>query len=183
MRAKATSLLEKHPQWPVSHSRTFVHQELPIFFSTFYFIFYHNAVIISGQQGRNSTTHMHVSILPQTPLPSRLPCNIEQGSLCCTVGPCWLCNLNIARRSLFLTKFETVARLACSSASQENCLLQQCEDSIDLGLAETADVWERPPCQYTRQQTSSRLSTQPGWMFRMLQPGGVNTRSADTHPK
>ena len=33
--------------------------------------------------------HMHVSTLPQTPLPSRLPPNIEQSPLCYTGGPCW----------------------------------------------------------------------------------------------
>ena len=40
--------------------------------------------------------HMHISILSQTPLPSRLPYNIKQGSKCYTVGPCWLSILNIA---------------------------------------------------------------------------------------
>ena len=41
---------------------------------------------------------MYVAILPQTPLPSRLPHNIEQSSLCYTnqAGPCWLSILNIA---------------------------------------------------------------------------------------
>ena len=39
---------------------------------------------------------MHVSILPQTPLPSRLPHNIEQSSMCYTVSPCWLSILKIA---------------------------------------------------------------------------------------
>ena len=39
---------------------------------------------------------MHVAILPQTPLPARLPHNIEQSSLRYTVGPCWLPILNIA---------------------------------------------------------------------------------------
>ena len=32
--------------------------------------------------------HVHVSILPQTPLLSRLPLDIEQSSLCFRVGPC-----------------------------------------------------------------------------------------------
>ena len=31
-----------------------------------------------------------LSILPQTPLPSRLPHNVDQSSLCYTVCPCWL---------------------------------------------------------------------------------------------
>ena len=54
-----------------------------------------NVVIVSGGQRRNSATHKHVSILPQIPLPSRLPCNIEQSPLCCLGGPCWLSILNV----------------------------------------------------------------------------------------
>ena len=37
-----------------------------------------NVVIILGEQRRNSAIHVHASILPQTPLPCRLPHNIEQ---------------------------------------------------------------------------------------------------------
>ena len=55
-----------------------------------------NVVIVSGTQQSDSVVHIHVSILPQTPLPSRLPHNIEQSSQCYTVGPCWLSILNIA---------------------------------------------------------------------------------------
>ena len=39
---------------------------------------------------------IRVSILPQTPFQSRLPCNIEQSSLCCAKGPCLLSTGNIA---------------------------------------------------------------------------------------
>ena len=53
-------------------------------------------LIVSGGQQRDSAIHIHVSILPQTPVPSRLPHNIEQSSLCCAVGLCWLSILNIA---------------------------------------------------------------------------------------
>ena len=42
-------------------------------------------VILSGGQHRDSVKHIHVSILPQSPLPSRLPQNTEQDSLCHTV--------------------------------------------------------------------------------------------------
>ena len=35
-------------------------------------------VIVSGEQQRDSFIHIRVSILPQTPLPSRLPHNIEE---------------------------------------------------------------------------------------------------------
>ena len=38
----------------------------------------------------DSAICIHVSILPQTPLPSRFPHNFEQSFLCYTVGPCWL---------------------------------------------------------------------------------------------
>ena len=63
-----------------------------------------NVVIVSGGQQRDSAIHIHVSILLQTPLPSRLPQNTEQSSLCCTVGPCWLSILNIAVYSITLLK-------------------------------------------------------------------------------
>ena len=39
-----------------------------------------NVMIISGEQRRDSAIHIRVSILPQIPLPSRLPHNIEQSS-------------------------------------------------------------------------------------------------------
>ena len=39
-------------------------------------------VIVSGEQQRDSAMHIHVSILLQTPLLSRLPHNIEQSALC-----------------------------------------------------------------------------------------------------
>ena len=35
-------------------------------------------MIVSGAQQNDTAIHIHVSILPQTPLPSRLPHNIEQ---------------------------------------------------------------------------------------------------------
>ena len=55
-----------------------------------------NVVIVSGEEQRDSALHGQVSILPQTPLPSRLPHNIEQSCLCYTVGPFWLATLNTA---------------------------------------------------------------------------------------
>ena len=55
-----------------------------------------HVVIVSGGQQRDSAIYIYVPIHPQTPLPSRLPHNIEQSSLCHTVGPCWSSILNIA---------------------------------------------------------------------------------------
>ena len=52
-------------------------------------------VRVSGGQQRDSAIHIHVSILPQTPLPSRLPHSTEQSFLCYTAGHCWLAILNL----------------------------------------------------------------------------------------
>jgi len=51
-------------------------------------------VIASGERQRYSAIHIHVPILPQAPLPSRLPHNIEQSSLC-SVGTYWLSILTV----------------------------------------------------------------------------------------
>ena len=72
------------------------------YFFFFNFLFYigvqpiNDTVIVSGTQQSDSAVHMYVSILPQTPLPSRLPHNTEQSSLCYTAGPCRLFILNTA---------------------------------------------------------------------------------------
>ena len=39
---------------------------------------------------KTTQPYIHMSILSQTPLPPRLPCNTEQSSLCYTGSPCWL---------------------------------------------------------------------------------------------
>ena len=54
-----------------------------------------NVVLVSGVQQSDSVLHIHVSILFQIPFPFRLLQNIEQSSLCYTVGPCWLSILYI----------------------------------------------------------------------------------------
>ena len=49
--------------------------------------------MVSGEQLRDSALHIQVSIVPQTPHPSRLTHTIEQSftiQLYYTVGPCWL---------------------------------------------------------------------------------------------
>ena len=68
-----------------------------LYFNTFYFgLGYNcnNVVIVSREKQRESAAHRHVSILPQTLLPSRLPHCFEQSFLCYTVGPYWLFILN-----------------------------------------------------------------------------------------
>ena len=55
-----------------------------------------DVVLVSGVQQSDSVIHIHVSILSQILFPVRLLQNIEQSSLCYTVGPCWLSILNIA---------------------------------------------------------------------------------------
>ena len=64
-------------------------QSISPFFLTFYsvlltIVIINNVVIVSGIQEWDSV------ILPQTPLPSRLPRNIDQSSLYYAVDPCWL---------------------------------------------------------------------------------------------
>jgi len=63
----------------------------------FYYIFFFFCtgtkpinMIVSGEQLKYSFIHIHVYILSKTLLLSRLPHNIEQSSVCDTVGPCWL---------------------------------------------------------------------------------------------
>jgi len=58
-------------------------------------------MMISGGQQRDSAKYIHVSILPPTPLPPRLPHNIQQNSLSCTVGLCWLSILSTAVLNCF----------------------------------------------------------------------------------
>ena len=73
-----------------------------VFFFFFNFLFYirvkliNNVVLVSGVQQSDSVIHIHVSLLFQILFPIRLLQNIEQSSLCYTVGPCWLSILNIA---------------------------------------------------------------------------------------
>ena len=55
-----------------------------------------SVVIVSGVQQSDSFIHIHVSILFQILFPFSLLYNIEQSSLCYTVGPCWLSILRIA---------------------------------------------------------------------------------------
>ena len=50
----------------------------------------------SQADSKGPQPHIHVSLLPQTPLPSRLPHNTEQSALCWTVRPFWLSILNTA---------------------------------------------------------------------------------------
>ena len=53
-------------------------------------------MLVSGVQQSDSVIHIHVSILFQILFPIKLLKNIEQSSLCYTVGPCWLSVLNTA---------------------------------------------------------------------------------------
>ena len=46
-----------------------------------------NVVMVSGEQQRDLVVPTHVSILPQTSFPARLPHNVEQSSFCYTGGP------------------------------------------------------------------------------------------------
>ena len=69
------------------------------FFQTLNFLFFFSYWPRADEQYcdfRWTVTHTHVSILPQTPLPSRLPHDTGQRSLSCPAGPCWFSMLNTA---------------------------------------------------------------------------------------
>ena len=55
-----------------------------------------SVVLVSGVKQSDSVIPIHVFILFQITFLFRLLENIEQGSLCYTVGPCWLSILNVA---------------------------------------------------------------------------------------
>ena len=102
--AQSSPTLRPHGLQHVSLTCHFIHNSLRLFFYFFplNFLFcigvllINDIVIVSGGQQRDLATHIHVSILSQTPLPSRLPRNTEPSSLCYTVGPFLLPILNIA---------------------------------------------------------------------------------------
>ena len=83
---------------------------------------------------------MHVSTLPQTPLPSRLPCNIEQSSMCYTVRPCWLSALNTA---VCTCPFQTLHVFPPS--------FPQTTKNSSLSLFTIAKTWQQPKCPLTEE--------------------------------
>lgn len=62
----------------------FLHPRAGFFFNFLFCVVMYliNNVIVSGEQWRDSAIHIHVSILPQISLLSRLPQHIKQSSLC-----------------------------------------------------------------------------------------------------
>ena len=95
------STLKTYLQWARNELCNYILSNLLlIFFFTFYFVLGYSEltknVIVTDEQQRDSVIHVHVSILPQTPLPSKLPHKFEQSSLCFREGPCCLSILNIA---------------------------------------------------------------------------------------
>ena len=72
----------------------FLIKKLKQFYIGVYLI--NSVMLVSGVQQSDSIIHIQVSILFQILFPFWLLQNIEQSSLCYTVGPCWLSILNIA---------------------------------------------------------------------------------------
>ena len=60
-----------------------------------------NNVIVSGAQQSTSAVHIHVSILPQTPLPSRLPHNSRRTVL----NLCFLSAVSLVSSTMSGTKY------------------------------------------------------------------------------
>ena len=98
----------------------------PFYFYFFNFLFYigvqliNNVVLSSGVQQSDSIICIHESILFQILFPFRLLHNIEQSSLCYTVGPCWLSILNIVVctcQSLLFLEINSIAMIQTHSCS------------------------------------------------------------------
>ena len=71
----------------------FLIKKLKQFYIGVYLI--NSVMLVSGVQQSDSIIHIQVSILFQILFPFWLLQNIEQSSLCYSVGPCWLSILNI----------------------------------------------------------------------------------------
>ena len=105
-----------HPSWPNDYRCIFKK-----------FLFYvrvsltNSVVLVSGVQQSDSVIHEQVSILFQICSPFRLLQSIEQSSLCCTVGLCWLSILNIVVCVCTVTLFlvSVVESVTCK-ITQEN---------------------------------------------------------------
>ena len=79
-------------------------------------------MLVSGVQQRDSVIYIHVSILFQILFPFRLLHNIEQSSLCYTVGPCWLSILFYLFFIIYLfILFLAVLGLRCCTQAFSSC--------------------------------------------------------------
>ena len=90
-------------------------------------------MLVLGIQQNDSVIHMYVYILFQITFPFRLLLNIEQSSLCYTVGPCWLHILNIT---------------VCT-CSNTNCEFHFSEEISEIWVAEVS-VWAGGVCEGTK---------------------------------
>ena len=66
------------------------------FFYSKLFILYRSRAVSFRLNSTGTQPYIHMYPFSPTPLPSRLPRDIKQSSLCCTVGPFWLFILNLA---------------------------------------------------------------------------------------
>ena len=124
-------------------------------------------MIVLGGQQRDSAIHIHVSILSQTPLPSRLPHNIEQSSLCYTVGPCWLKFL------VFMLKGRpSLLRPSCVHAKSLQLCSTLC-DPMDCSLTDSSvqgTLQARIP-EWVAMPFSSGIFLTQGLKPHLLHPG------------
>ena len=99
-----------------------------------------SVVIVSHRQQRDSATHIHVSILPQTPFPFRLSHSIEQSSLCCTVGDIQINSLKINFKNQFFSypSYHIVAFTQNTSITVESAIRQLLPETISAMLSLTA---------------------------------------------
>ena len=96
-----------------------------LYLFTFKILFYvgvyliNNFVKVSGGQQRDSAIHNMAPFSTKLPSHRGLPLHIEQNSLCCTVGPCWLLIFKYSSVYTLISDSLTVSSpLATKSVSQ-----------------------------------------------------------------
>ena len=114
-----------------------------------------NNVIVSGGRCRDSAIHIHVSLLPQTPLPSRLPHRMEQSFLCSVVGPCWL---PILFFEITYVLFLVVLSLRCQARAFSSCGIVR----VTLHCSAQASPWGGFSCWVTSSRALRLRSCGPG---------------------
>ena len=129
-----------------------------------------------NSKGTQPYIYIHVSIFPQSALPSRLPYNIEQSSMCYMVGPCLLSIWNIAvcTWTYVSTSWGSVPKRGIAGSHDNLCLLfAELPDSFPKQL----HYFTIPPAVYERSVFFIFSSTLVIWVFDSSHPHGCEVES------
>ena len=108
---------------------------------------------------------------PQSLLPSRLPYDIEQSSMCYTVGPCWLSILNTAACTwpYVFTSWGSVPKRRIAGSYDNLCLLFA---ELPASVPKQLYYFTIPPAMYERSVLFISSSTLVIWVFDSSHPHG-----------